>query len=212
MKNVLVIVDVQNDFVTGTLGTKESNSIPQKINDFLVKDNAIEKMDLDLIIATVDTHGSSTYQDTLEGKLLPVGHCFEGTDGIRYAEPLRTTMIDLYNKSHDKSNNFKPHFSILKKHTFGSTSLHLEIDKFTKDDDIIIYICGLCTNICVISNALLLRAHYPNAPIYILKDLCAGTTIVGHHQAINVMTSCQCTAISNEVAIKGPMEIEEMPL
>lgn len=212
MKNVMVVVDVQNDFVSGTLGTGEASLIPNKINDFFTQSHALEEMDIDLLVLTVDSHGASTYEDTLEGKLLPVGHCFEGTQGIKYAEPLRSTILDLYNKSRRKNNSQNPDVTIIKKHTFGASSLYLEIEKILgKDDDVTIYICGLCTNICVITNALILRTRFPNAPIYILKELCAGTSVVAHNQALAVLESCQCIPILNDTALKGPT-ISNIPL
>ena len=198
-KKVLVIIDMQNDFVSGSLGSEAAKELPKKIDNFVEKTipNVFDQM-----ICTVDTHEDDTYFDTLEGKMLPVKHCIEGTDGIMYADPLRERMVKLYQGTHKKGYNGHFHFTILKKPTFGCRSLPIEVRKFMmREDTPVFYLCGLCTDICVVTNALLLRTHYPNSNIYVIEDFCAGTSVENHEAALAVMKSCQCVVINSQDAL-----------
>lgn len=173
MRKILVIVDVQNDFVDGSLGTQEAvNIIPNLIDK-------IKNWDGDIIV-TKDTHGDN-YLETAEGKKLPVEHCIDGTEGHNinkdvFAELLYTGI----------------NFSTLAKRTFGSTALPEIIRGIDIES---IELVGLCTDICVISNALILKANYPEIPIIVDASCCAGVTPEKHKAALEVMKSCQINVI-----------------
>lgn len=170
MKKVLVVVDMQNDFVDGALGTKEA----QKIVPLLKKKLAKEREDKTEIIFTKDTH-ESDYLTTQEGKNLPVEHCIRGTDGWEL-------ISGIYENGE----------LIIEKPTFGSVALV----QYVSDADII-ELVGLCTDICVISNALLLKAHYPDKEIRIDASCCAGVSEQSHQNALEAMKMCQII-IQNE--------------
>ena len=174
--NFLIIVDMQNDFVTGSLGTDEAKSIVEGIKEYA--DNFEGE-----IIFTRDTHYGD-YEETQEGRLLPVGHCMIGSVGWEIVPELS----DLINTRKAKTFN---------KSTFGSQNLGYYIDSqaFLLSDDeyeegINVYVCGVCTDICVISNALLIKAFSPEIKIHVLSSLCAGTTPEMHEKALSVMGSC----------------------
>lgn len=174
MKKLLVVVDMQKDFVDGSLGTKEAVAI---VDNVVAK---IEAFDGD-IIATYDTHFED-YMDSAEGKKLPVVHCVKDTEGWQLDEKVQAAL--------DKKG-----FRAVQKPSFGSTILPEIIDEEYDDDDseedLEIEIIGLCTDICVISNALILKAHYPEISIKVTENCCAGVTPEKHAAAIEVMKSCQ---------------------
>ena len=169
MKKVLVVVDMQNDFVDGALGSAEAVNIV---------DNVVEKIkDFDgEIFVTFDTH-SDDYMNTSEGKKLPVPHCIKGTDGWQ----LNAKVADaLAGKD----------YICVGKPTFGSVDLPKIIaDKVGSDFEI--ELIGLCTDICVVSNALVLKAHFPEKEISVDSSCCAGVTVDSHNAALQTMKSCQ---------------------
>ena len=171
--DVLVIVDMQNDFIDGVLGTKEAQAIVPKITNFL---DAFDGR----VILTQDTHFDRTYLSTQEGQRLPVKHCIVGTDGWKINEKILAKVVD-YNRLYED-------YDIFPKNTFGSLML---TNNSWLDEADTIYICGVCTDICVISNAMILKAAYPNTKIVVLKDLCAGTTVGNHANALVAMQHCQ---------------------
>ena len=164
----LVVVDMQNDFVTGSLGSKEAQSI---VPNVVAKIKDYKLMDCDILF-TKDTHGSN-YLSTEEGKNLPVKHCIEYTDGW-----------DLIKEIKHHSGNM----NTICKGTFGSVKL---AEWFQKEPYNEIELIGLCTDICVVSNALLIKAFNPNAKIYVDTSCCAGTSPEAHDAAIRTMESCQ---------------------
>ena len=168
MKKVLIAVDVQNDFVNGSLGTAEA----EKIIPEVVK--AINDPSYDQIFVTLDTHPEN-YLETFEGKHLPVAHCIRGTDGWKL------------NPEVEKALQGK-HPVIIEKPTFGSMSLVQYLTNIHPDE---IVLTGLCTDICVISNALLLRAALYETKIGVIEKACAGVTPEKHQAALEVMRSCQ---------------------
>lgn len=178
MKRLLVIVDMQNDFISGSLGTDEAKKIEPKVV------NKIKKWDGD-IVCTMDTH-SPDYLSTSEGKKLPVEHCIEGTDGWGISDSI-CNAIDDARKSSD--------FAITKP-TFGSIKLAEYIGKGNYE---YIEFVGLCTDICVISNVLLTKAHFPEATIVVDASCCAGVTVESHQNALNAMKMCQIDVINEEV-------------
>lgn len=175
MKKFLIIVDMQNDFITGSLGTPEAQAILPRV----VKH--IEETPEDVkIIFTQDTH-MKNYLDTAEGKKLPIEHCIRGTVGWEIPGVL-TNGLD------------KPF--IFEKPTFGSLELMDYLyDHIGKDQDAEIEFCGLCTDICVVSNVLLAKAHFPEAKIVVNSSLCAGATPETHEAALTTMKMCQIDVI-----------------
>jgi len=171
MKRFLIVVDMQKDFVDGTLGTKEAVSIVPHV----VK--KIEEFDGE-IIATLDTHDAD-YLRSAEGKKLPVAHCIYHTDGW--------TLNYEVAKALDKKGNFV----LLEKPTFGSVKLPAMIREMAGEKPFSLELCGLCTDICVVSNALLLKAHFPEVPIAVDAACCAGVTPESHEAALTTMRMCQ---------------------
>ncbi len=170
MKHFLIVVDIQNDFVDGALGTKEAVGII---------DNAVEKIKSfdGEIIVTYDTH-TEEYLQTSEGKNLPVEHCIKGTAGFELNEKIVLALKDRKYKTVEKP-------------TFGSVELP-EIIKETADgDDFDITLIGLCTDICVVSNALILKANFPEKTIKVDPSCCAGVTPETHDSALTTMKMCQ---------------------
>lgn len=170
MKHFLIVVDMQRDFVDGALGTKEAVAIVPAV----VK--KIEGFDGE-IFATLDTHGED-YMQTAEGKHLPVQHCIKGTDGWMLDKAVAEAL--------DRKG-----YTAVKKPTFGSTELPQRIEKAAGGEDFSMEIIGLCTDICVVSNALLLKAHFPEMPIAVDEACCAGVTPEKHAAALETMRSCQ---------------------
>ena len=162
--DILVVIDMQNDFIDGALGTPEAEAIVPNVVDRVKNFNG-------LVLATRDTH-SGDYLQTQEGRMLPVEHCIRGTYGweIReeIAELLESGPID------------KP--------TFGSETLGKVLKEFNKSETIdSITLVGLCTDICVISNAMLLKAFLPEVPIMVDSLCCAGVTPESHERALEAM-------------------------
>lgn len=173
MRKILVVVDMQNDFIDGALGTKEAeaivDSVAEKIKEYRPED----------IFVTMDTH-QSDYMETQEGKFLPVVHCVEGTEGWEISPKLKPLLEDTH---------------IVKKPTFGSVDLVEKIQEVYDEEngDIEIELVGLCTDICVVSNALLLKANFYETPISVDSSCCAGVTPEKHEAALETLRSCQIT-------------------
>lgn len=170
MKKILIVVDMQKDFVDGALGTAEAVAIV----DNVVK--KIENFDGD-IIATYDTH-SDNYAETQEGKNLPVPHCIKGSDGWELDSKVQAAL--------DKKG-----FTAIKKPTFGSVDLPEYIRKNYNADEIEIELIGLCTDICVVSNALLMKANFLETKVSVDASCCAGVTVDSHNAALLTMKMCQ---------------------
>lgn len=167
-QRVLVVIDMQNDFITGSLGTKEAQAIVEKVC------RKIQGFDGEVLF-TLDTHGPD-YLETQEGRLLPVAHCIKGTPGWELEPRVRalckTTPIE------------KP--------TFGSTGLADVLQAkhiYGGGLDEVVFV-GLCTDICVVSNALLVKARLPEVPLTVDASCCAGVTPEAHQHALAVLRSC----------------------
>lgn len=170
-KKILVVVDMQNDFVTGSLGSKEAVAIVPKVVE------KVKNFDGE-IYYTMDTH-SENYMETQEGHLLPVEHCISDSEGWQL-------IPELHNLLHGKL--------FFLKRTFGSQELAIILAK--KEAKIeSIELIGLCTDICVVSNALLLKAFMPEIPIIVDSSCCAGVTPEKHEAALETMRSCQIHVI-----------------
>lgn len=174
MKKFLVVVDMQNDFVDGALGSDDAVAIV---------DNVVEKIkNFDgEIFATFDTHFEN-YLETSEGKKLPVEHCIKGSDGW------------LLNKKVENALNEKG-FTSVEKLTFGSLELPKLIEKKAQGEDFTIELCGLCTDICVVSNALILKASFRETEITVDSSCCAGVSVETHNCALKTMQCCQINVV-----------------
>lgn len=172
MKKITVIVDMQNDFISGSLGTAEAQGIFPKVRDFLAN------IDEDTyVIFTRDTHDTD-YLNTPEGQKLPVEHCIRNTWGWEIPQELTAPFCN------------RP--VTVDKPTFGSTVLMDYIADLAEDEDEVeIAFCGLCTDICVVSNVLMAKAHFPNCTIVVYEDMCAGVTPATHKMALETMKMCQ---------------------
>ncbi len=169
MQDVLIVVDMQNDFIDGTLGTPEAQTIVPSVVS-LVKSHKGR------VIFTKDTH-SPDYLSTNEGKNLPVEHCIKGTHGWEICDSLKEYATE-----------------VIEKPTFGSLDLAEQLKEENKKNPIgKITLVGLCTDICVISNTLLLKATFPEAEISVVSNACAGVTPESHENALNAMKMCQIT-------------------
>lgn len=166
MKKLLVVVDMQKDFIDGSLGTKEAVAI---VPNVAAKIRAYQDAGQEVVF-TYDTH-SENYLDTQEGKKLPVVHCIKGTPGWELDDALQ----EFEGKKFEKP-------------TFGST----ELGNWAKEQQFSgIELIGLCTDICVISNALLLKANLPETPVCVDSSCCAGVTPQSHQNALEAMKMCQ---------------------
>lgn len=188
MFKILACIDLQNDFIDGTLGTKEAVAIVPNVVRKLENTNMRET----LVLFTKDTHYSD-YLNTLEGKYLPVPHCIENTPGWSINKEISSVVDNTVSKlvcSTDKIKN-----SRIYKNTFGSDDLR-EFLVAHKDDIEEIEFCGLCTDICVVSNVLMARQTLPNTKIVVDASCCAGVTPEKHLAALEVMKSCQIEVVN----------------
>ena len=166
MKKLLIVVDMQNDFITGTLGSAQAQGILPNVKE---KIEAYKKSG-DTVLFTRDTH-CENYLATQEGKYLPVAHCIEGTEGHLISNGLDTGNCRIFDKP-----------------TFGSLELAKQVAESGYDE---IELCGLCTDICVVSNALILKAQLPETRITVDAPCCAGVTEQSHRAALLTMEMCQ---------------------
>ena len=176
---VLVIIDMQNDFITGSLGTKEAQAIVPKVCE------KIEKWD-GKVLFTQDTHYEN-YLETQEGNKLPIKHCIKDTEGWEICDVVLGSL----------SLNELIHSESFFKVTFGSESLVTYFKALNQTRLISeIQLIGVCTDICVISNALLLKAFLPEVPIIVDASCCAGVTPESHKNALEAMKMCQVEIIN----------------
>ena len=174
MKKILIVVDMQKDFVDGALGSPEAQAIVGNVV------NKIDKFDGD-IIATYDTHPEN-YMETQEGKNLPVPHCIKGTDGWKLDSRVQSALD-------------KREYKTIEKQTFGSTELVEYIKANYNPQEIEIELIGLCTDICVVSNALLMKASFLETKVSVDASCCAGVTPDSHNAALTTMKMCQVNVI-----------------
>lgn len=175
-RKILIVVDMQNDFIDGALGTKEAEAIVPAVAARIreCRENGYT------VIATLDTHGED-YMQTPEGKKLPVPHCIKGTNGWKINPDILAAAGECM---------------MVEKPTFGSTELPGIVAEIAKDaDQLTIELLGLCTDICVVSNALMLKANFPDADMSVNAACCAGVTPEKHAAALETMQSCQIDLI-----------------
>jgi nicotinamidase-related amidase len=173
MKRILVVVDMQNDFIDGTLGTAEAVGIVDKV---------VEKIHSysgsgDCVYATRDTH-EENYLETSEGRYLPVKHCIKGTNGWE----IRKEVADALQERKAV---------IIDKPTFGSEELSQKLWEESRKEEVEIELVGLCTDICVVTNALLLKTKLPETKISVDSFCCAGVSTESHAAALQTMKMCQ---------------------
>ena len=174
MKHILIVVDMQKDFVDGALGTAEAVAMVGHA------EKKIKEFNGDIFV-TFDTHFEN-YMETAEGAKLPVPHCIKGTEGW---ELDRNIANALAGKA----------FTRVEKTTFGSVELPDLVRTAVGNDDFDITLMGLCTDICVVSNALILKANFPEKDIYVDASCCAGVTCETHAAALTTMKMCQINII-----------------
>ncbi len=172
MQDILIVVDMQNDFIDGALGTKEAVAIVPNAREKIQQFNGT-------VLFTRDTHGPN-YLQTQEGRNLPVEHCIKGTEGWQICLELdalrKTEPID--------------------KVTFGSAELGFKLAEMNAEEPIgSITLIGLCTDICVISNAMIVKAFLPEVPVRVDASCCAGVTPESHENALAAMKCCQIEII-----------------
>ena len=171
---VLVVVDMQNDFVTGSLGTKEAQAIIPKVKAKIEEYNKSN----DLILYTQDTHNDK-YMMTQEGRNLPVEHCVKGTEGWEIVKDIPVKTVPYA------------------KNTFGSVKLALDL---AKDNEIFLIesveLVGVCTGICVLSNAVLIKSMLPEVPIIVDASCCACVTPESHETALDAMKLLQIKVVN----------------
>lgn len=165
---VLVVIDMQNDFIDGALGTPEACAIVPAVVDKI-------RNFAGLVLATRDTHGTD-YLNTQEGRNLPVEHCIKGTKGWELNPEISALIKE----------------APIDKPTFGSCELGMRLKELAQHENIEnITLIGVCTDICVISNAMIIKAFLPEVQVTVVKDCCAGVTPESHLRALEAMRSCQ---------------------
>jgi nicotinamidase-related amidase len=168
---VLVVIDMQNDFITGPLGNRECEATVQEVSKI------IREGGHDYIYVTQDTHGND-YLSTQEGRNLPIIHCISGTKGWDIVPEVQEAL------------NLKKNYKTFKKGTFGSIELAEAVSSECLPDAEVDFV-GVCTDICVISNAILMKAVNPEMRLSVISRACAGTTEDNHAVALAAMRSCQ---------------------
>ncbi len=174
MNKILVVVDMQNDFITGALKNEQADKIADAVAE------KIKNFD-GMIYTTRDTHFAN-YLNTSEGRHLPVVHCVKDTYGWELDDRIKRALVG-------------KNTSDVQKIGFASNELPIIIDCQYPNGDFEIEIVGVCTDICVVSNALMLKSRFPENKISVCADLCAGTTPQAHDAAVTVMRSCQIEII-----------------
>jgi len=179
MSKFLIVVDMQNDFISGSLGTDEAKAIVPNVKKKI--ESSIGNRE---IIFTMDTHYED-YLETSEGRKLPVAHCIYESDGWQLDSSLSSPL---------RSKGLSP--DIIIKNTFGSSEL-VELLKFKNESEAIeeIELVGLCTDICVISNALIIKAFFPEIKIVVDSACCAGVTPASHQNALEAMKMCHIDVV-----------------
>lgn len=172
MSKYLIVVDMQNDFIDGALGTKYAEAIVPAVKARIEKGIS----EGERVIFTRDCHGTD-YMKTREGRKLPVPHCVVGTHGFEISPELKELADSC---------------EIIDKPTFGSIELAKKLAESDRSEKIEkITLIGLCTDICVISNCMVLKAALPEADIAVVSDCCAGVTPESHFTALDAMKACQ---------------------
>lgn len=173
MKKILVVVDMQNDFINGSLGSDEAQNVVDAVSE------KIKEYDVKNIYVTRDTH-TEDYLNTNEGRHLPVIHCIKNSKGWQLNEKIETATEGAI---------------VIDKTTFASVELADLLKAENNKEALEIELVGLCTDICVISNALLLKTFMPEVSIKVDSSCCAGVTPDSHKMALETMKMCQIDVI-----------------
>lgn len=181
MPNLLIVVDMQNDFIDGSLGTKEAQAIVQNV----VKKISQYKSEGNPIIFTQDTHGPD-YLNTQEGRKLPIEHCIKGTKGWEICDEVKAAADFDNCKKYEKV-------------TFGSNKYAMDLAHGAYQDITGVELVGLCTDICVISNAILTKTFLPETRVVVDASCCAGVTPQSHENALEAMKMCQIEIAAHNV-------------
>ena len=182
MKKITIVIDMQNDFLTGSLANSAAVSIVPSILDEIKKSN--------FVVYTRDTH-ESNYLETQEGRNLPIEHCIKGTWGWNVVDELNPFLIPELNNSDNWYIINKPTFGCV--HIWNNQNFSQLVNENGKDVEVTF--CGTCTDICVISNAMIVKSLYPEMIVNVKADACAGLTPEKHKAALDVMSSCQINII-----------------
>lgn len=175
MQDILIVVDMQNDFIDGALGTKEAMAIVPRVKEKIASFSGP-------VIFTRDTHPEN-YMETQEGKNLPVPHCIKGTEGWQIRPEL------------DRLRKTEP----VDKPGFGSVELgQMLLDMNEKEPIASVTLIGLCTDVCVISNALIIKAFLPEVPVRVDAACCAGISPESHDNALSAMAMCQVEILRDQ--------------
>ena len=175
MQDILIVVDMQNDFIDGALGTREAQAIVDKVKEKILDFKGP-------VIFTRDTHGEN-YMETQEGRNLPVPHCIKGTDGWQIRPEL------------DALRETQP----VDKPGFGSVELGQMLLEMNAEEAIgSVTLIGLCTDVCVISNALIIKAFLPEVPVKVDAACCAGISPESHGNALSAMAMCQVEILNGQ--------------
>ncbi len=196
IKRILCVIDMQNDFISGSLGSEEAAKIVPAVARKIGQWNGT-------VIATRDTHDDATYLDTLEGKILPVKHCIRNTWGWE----IESAVADALNRSDLAGIIDKGHFAEAPEALATATETGVEagrsgfrtlpelVKAVAGTSDVEITLTGLCTDICVVSNALMLKSMFPEQRFIVDSSCCAGLSPESHQSALTVMKSCQIEVI-----------------
>ncbi|MGN1383522.1 MAG: cysteine hydrolase family protein [Eubacterium sp.] len=176
MRKILIVVDMQNDFVTGALGSAEAEAIVPAVRRKILAYPEADRF------ATMDTH-KDNYLTTQEGRHLPVKHCIRGSEGWK----LIPEIDDLI-----------PQERRICKPSFGSEELAEKMKALAQTEELSIELIGVCTDICVISNAVLLKAALPETPVSVDPACCAGVTPESHEAALQTMQACQVDLLQGQ--------------
>lgn len=197
MKKVLVIVDMQNDFIDSALGTPEAQAIVPKVADY-IRTHADKDT---VLVFTKDTH-EVNYMDTQEGKHLPVAHCIKDTHGWEIHPEILSALYETREQYHPMSDCFNLMTDhVVNKPTFGSINLQnlvyiLDDDEMQNPGDVAeITLMGLCTDICILANSVLVKTTLPEIPVRVVADCCAGVTPKSHQRALEAMKMLQIEII-----------------
>lgn len=169
MRKLLLVIDMQNDFIDGALGTPEAAAIVDNVAA------EIGRYPTENVFATRDTHAEN-YLDTQEGRSLPVIHCVKGTFGWELNPRIAAALGNAV---------------VIDKPTFASKELAERMARLAREDELDVTLVGLCTDICVVSNALLIKAFLPETPVRVISACCAGVTPESHRAALQTMQMCQ---------------------
>ena len=190
MKHILIVVDMQNDFLSGALGSESCRNAIPYVADL------IKSRNWDRVVLTLDTHETEDYLDTLEGRMIPRLHCIKHTEGHKICPE----VVDAVNEmSHlDSIPTDKDVFGLVEKDTFGSKDLTVRLRGdacMYGQENMEIHICGVCTSICVLANAVMIRAALPNSRIVVHESACGDVSVKRHKAAIECLKAQLCEVV-----------------